>query len=1005
MSSLETNCPQCGAALEPGAAGCPRCEQKAATPAFRPGRSALAAGLALAVIGVAGGVIYLNWPEGVAGPTTTAPRTRLAKPAGRAAGEILERAAARSRLAILHVGEGADARTVVALGKPTGPMDHNFIKSSDQSILGRELIRQAMLIAARDELGLATRDEVLDDTPPARTEGPIVEVTSVFDEAGRQATVRRGEGDKIETLLSRDLGPYPRDHGLVGKTTIVAEELSRSGFPEALKALGLVGTQNAPRGDAGLPVKVEERLAQLGFIEHIAALRDLHAAIRADGESAERVGALARGYAQLGVLSEFHWHPAHKAFKARALLYAQRLVARDPASGRALANRAFVKALVGIPREALDDAARAKALEKTPSAWLGLIEAYAGGDAAGMEVKEGPHAKLAALLRLFSVEYPPHGALVLRSAREVLGADAECYRAHDTMCRVGGVGNLHVATSFGPDVLTRLLPAKLKALGTLPPSVKGQLDERGNELDVVAAMTRAGTSGEDSGEPSWGVLAHLVRETRFIQVYRRLHFMRKVWSVPVDGYWADVRPFVADHRYRPFLETFALPPREIREPYGAFVNGFDPTDIDVHEIELDWSFKGFVTSRPPHDWTYAIRHSDATVRDFSEITLVSTDRPKTEQARQLLEINPRSAFAMATLVENDWARAEAKLPAWEKAAGESAVLLGSLGKHYTQAREFDQASKALNRYIKLSPDSWAFEMLAENYKAQGNLGDWKAMLDEYLANGEDHGLHFARVRVEIARHYMGLKDWARAKAYADAAAETWAGWAMTCAAEANEGAGEWERAEMWARRTSERYPNGSWPDWYLFCKRTGRGDLEAARAWTGEYVASVEGRPDLATPENVAYFYWSSGSLEMARDYLGKLSAATPSAPVGIHLAVVCDELGDVKGRDGVLEDVCDKFKDRAPKSIAICGMIRDWLSDPGKKPLDLEAVERIIMSMPPANRWPTEFFVGKFLMNHGEVEAGRKYLNRCADSSGTLTWIRVIAADTLKTGGRKETP
>ena len=75
---------------------------------------------------------------------------------------------------------------------------------------------------------------------------------------------------------------------------------------------------------------MEDRLASLEFLEVLLAVRDLHRAIRADGESPARLGALARGYALLGVLSEYEWHPAHRALKARALLYAQRLVARDP---------------------------------------------------------------------------------------------------------------------------------------------------------------------------------------------------------------------------------------------------------------------------------------------------------------------------------------------------------------------------------------------------------------------------------------------------------------------------------------------------------------------------------------------------------------------------------------------------------------------------------------------------------------------------------------------------
>ncbi len=1004
MSLPGPECATCGGILGPGA-GCPDCDRcaDAARPGRGRGRSSLAAGLAVAVIGVAGAMIYVNWPEpgpwfGAAAPAPPAAPSPLAVPSGPAAAEILERAASRSRLAILRVGEGADARTVVALGRPKGPRDHAFIKTNDQTILGRELIRQAMLIAARDELGLDTRDEVLDDIEPAPTAGPLVEVTSVFDQAGRLATVRRGEGDGRETLLKRDLGPAPGDFGTPGQAAIAAERLSRAGFPEALRALGLAGRPNALRGDGALPAQVEERLARLGFVEHIAALRDLHAAIRADGESTARVGALARGYAQLGVLSEFQWHPAHKAFKARALLYAQRLVARDPASGPALANRAFVKALVGIPREALADAAAARALEKALPAWLGLIEAYAGGDAAGMAAEGGPLGPLAALLRLFSVEYPPQGAVVLNSAREVLAADPECYRAHDTMCRVGGVANLHAATAIGPEILTRSLPAKLKLQETLAPSVRLKLEARGNELDVIPALTAAAGSGEDRGEPSWGVLAHLVRETRFIQVYRRLAFMRRNWSVPTDEYWADVRPFVVDHRYRPFLETLALPPAEIRESYGAWVNGFDPTDLDVHEVELDWSFRGFVTSRPPHDWTYALRHSDDTVRDHSEITLVSTrGAQQADQARMLLQIHPRSAYAMATLVEDEWPRSEPKLPAWERAAGNTAVLLGAIGRVYSASKRFDRAAEKLDRYIRLSPDAWAFELLAANYKAQGDLGRWLATLEDYLNRGEDNGLNFARIRVQIAHHYMGLDDWPRAKAYAEAAAETWAQWAMACASEANEGAGDWEQAELWARRATERYPNTSWALWYLFCNRTGHGDREAANAFAESYLEAAAGRPDLADPIAAAYFFWLNGSTRRAHAAFGALYDANPSASMALPAALLADEAGDAGRRDAILGQLATTLKDQAPKSAAVAGLMRDSLAE--GKPLDLAAVEPILASIRPEARGNTEFFVGKFLLNRGRAEAGRDHLRKAAGSSATHDWSRQIAAAGLRSG------
>ena len=240
--------------------------------------------------------------------------------------------AVRSRLVVLRSGGGGDTRAVVALGRPTSSNNIDDVKGTVQLLLHREVIRQAVLIAARDGLGLGTRDEVLGDRPPEAPGGGAAVVVSNFrmEPGASRVFVLRGIGDaKAETLLRHDLLPNSAaEFDYLLRLTTLAETLSRTALPEALKALGLKGEPNPYRAEAALPPNVEDRLEQLGFVETLAAVRDLHAAIRSDGESPARLGALARGYAQLGVLSEFQWHPAHKAFKARALLYAERLLAR-----------------------------------------------------------------------------------------------------------------------------------------------------------------------------------------------------------------------------------------------------------------------------------------------------------------------------------------------------------------------------------------------------------------------------------------------------------------------------------------------------------------------------------------------------------------------------------------------------------------------------------------------------------------------------------------------------
>ena len=49
---------------------------------------------------------------------------------------------------------------------------------------------------------------------------------------------------------------------------------------------------NTVRADGELPGLVEERLVNLDYTDPFAAVRDLHAAIRADGESPARLGVL-----------------------------------------------------------------------------------------------------------------------------------------------------------------------------------------------------------------------------------------------------------------------------------------------------------------------------------------------------------------------------------------------------------------------------------------------------------------------------------------------------------------------------------------------------------------------------------------------------------------------------------------------------------------------------------------------------------------------------------------
>jgi tetratricopeptide (TPR) repeat protein len=785
--------------------------------------------------------------------------------------------------------------------------------------------------------------------------------------------------------------------------TVLAESLARTEFPALLKRLGLTGRPNPAHDDAKVPAAVEERLGQLGLVEQFAAVRALHEAIRADGESPTRLAALARAYAQLGALTEYQWSPAHRVFKARALIYAERLLARSPRSPAALRSRAIVWALVGRHDQALADLDAADRLAKvtndpTPApSWLPVIDAYLKSDRKRLATADGPHAKLAALLGMMTVEYPHRTRVMAKAARDLADRDADCCLAYDAICQNGQLGELHIATVAGPEAFAKFFPAKLKALDSLPATVTQPLDQGRDEPALVDALARTGRPEDDPGEPSWGVLAHLAREARFVHAFRRLDFMANMWNVPAGDALEAFRPLVAQHRFYPLLQYLALPRREVAPALTAIADRLDLAELEPTQRPLIEAFRDLKLAAAEQAWGAAMIHGSLLVRDIAE-RLRQSDAARDRFGRILLNLSPYSAHAMGVLIAAAWDQVKGEVPAWREKVGDGPALIAALGRKYAELKEYAEAEKYLRRYMELSPDPWAYRLLADCYKAQGDSDRWLATLDEFLANTEPAGLEHAKLQVDIANDLMKRSRFADAKKYADPAAETGAAWAMTCASECYEGLEDWQRAELWIRQTAERYPKSSAAAWYRFCKRTGHGDIEAARAFALAHVPpGVLDRPDPGRLSRDAFSLWASGSLKEALHALEQAARAQPNPANSIAAFLVADELGDNARRDRLLEDLCTNLQRQVPRMVTIGRMMRDALAGGGEGALDLAAVDKVLGAMPDKTRGNADVLVGRFLLNRGQAESARKYLQRAADSSRTHPELRQIAADSVR--------
>jgi hypothetical protein len=231
------------------------------------------------------------------------------------------------------------------------------------------------------------------------------------------------------------------------------------------------------------------------------------------------------------------------------------------------------------------------------------------------------------------------------------------------------------------------------------------------------------------------------------------------------------------------------------------------------------------------------------------------------------------------------------------------------------------------------------------------LEHWQSTLEEFLAKTEDHGLSHAGANVQLANHFMELKRWGVVRPFAEAAAQSGAGWAMVCAERCAERLEDWAAAEGYARGVAERYPEGSWARWFLFCKRTGHGDLQAARAFAEEHLEPIDQRPDVANPVGIGYFYWLSGDTKKAMTWFRKAQETVPTPYTCFNLILLGDEIGDTETRDEAVRIPLKSHRKNAPKACQIYEILRRSFGDQGKPAsVDLKAIDGVLRTAPPAS-------------------------------------------------------
>lgn len=921
----------------------------------------------------------------------------------------------------------------LSVREPT-PGAPNAGKGDDRpaTFLHRELIRQAFLIAARDECGLLTRDAVIREEFPTALAARCASF-ELFCE------VHRGKKDfDVHYELNRVQGKakakvWEWTHQCDFNTSVsitdlatIAEELSRGPLRSFLKNAGLNKAIPAPRKAGDVPAKAADEMWAWNEIDVLSALRRISTEIQNKGESPELLAGLAVGYANLSTLTEYYMSPACKAFGARALLYAERLVLEHKSSGWALWHRAYVRALIGVHRLAGHDVeaardARAPASTSPPLPfWTDVIEAYCQGQLHKMHeaAKSKPQRALACYLNLLAVENADMGEVLMRAGEAAMKELPNCFRASDSLAWSGKLGIMRAVTmnSFQrcSDYLRTRLPEGFGVPESLAEDVR-KFEKSGDteeaielRLRIVAELKKAGNRGGDRAEPSLCALGQSIEEISFVQLRQLLYMSQHMWGVSTDQTIAEFRPLCELHPYGHLVDSFGDRWNEQVQNSGkVLLKRIDPTQLGQRDTwTMGWLAN--IDKKRATDWMMVIScHADAVFGDeISGIVLGQAgNREQREYNSPFMKkaylTSPKMPVVLAFQIRRNWKRFRLMADRIEKDYPDDPIVLWALSSMYLESKQLDKAERCAKQRLRTAPDFGAHYGLADVYKQKGDMKLWEATLEKAIGL-PSAGLEEAGVHNDIAQYHMSRKEWKEALSHADAAADSYSEWGLETAAKCHEMLGDWDKAEALMRAISERYDSSAY-QWMLWCHRTGHGDAAAAATPALHYFESL-GTP--AFPGGgylLGVYYLLQNEPEKALVAFKNIIAKQYQPYPAMHAALIADALGQTSERDALFRKIIAEGQGKDPRTAAgldgqIAAILLKSLSSGGLKAEDFQRLEMAIkvaaeQELPPN----AEYFLGAFLNNRSNTAKSREYLLRAARSEAHHKLNHVLARKMLR--------
>jgi tetratricopeptide (TPR) repeat protein len=897
-----------------------------------------------------------------------------------------------------------------------------------QNPLFRELGRQAILIAARDGLGLMTRDETLGETFPedaTARRGPFaLEVRAKTSGEGYLSLTLAEPTDPKAAdmeLVRHELKFQGSAYDRYASLARALEPALRGELVDRLRAAGLQGNAVPDNPGGQLADDIEPLLAEMSFVSQYAAVRQIHHAIAEHGESPARLGGLVRGYANLTMLSRHHWNSAHTVFTARALLYAERMAALDNTGRSSQQHRAYARAIVGMHGLALQDLKDLPAAsgdENDPS-WTLVAEPFCRFKYDELlKLADEPRLKqLAHRLAFESKSYYFDSRWNVAASRAAVENCRDAYGVYSYLATKSAILIERQSVSYAAEVLGGRLPKSVHGVAGLPgpvaeflrketqpkrPSILGipipgggQQSQSGSTVPMETARQlreHVATNG-DSAEPSWGVLANLIAEEQFVQLANSFLVSMNAVEYSKKEMVVQLAPLVEGHPYAAYVLSFAVNERQqptevkafakiigVRDPRAVMrpmfnrfgtaedANGRRFSNLRWHAIwERDYLYPELLTSQ-------------AIVRTawWQRSNLISYFL---DYSNDLAKVSPHAPTALRMETKTTVRPSDEQLADWESRATGDPKTLSKIAVIYDERENHEAAIRCYKQSYELSPTPDEAMRLAAAYRADGQDEKWLPTLESYL-DKEDYSLGHARIHGYIAQAYVEEERYQEAAPHAIAAGQTWSAWGLNLASQVTEALGQWDESEQWVREASNNYPTGSGYHWYFWCRRTGRGDVAAARRRFDEFLKLDWVQKSSGDSDDYVFVdHVLNGRHQEALERIQASNGYPKSIYWQTHGALLAKRMGNDALYASLLGKVMNindnRNKESAPKMHALIDSMQTISREGSLTDEQFAEVDHLLKEATFADRCNYCYFFGEQLALHGDQERAEQFWRR----------------------------